>query len=137
MRVVLDTNVFVSGVFFSGPPYLILDAWRKGLLEIIISPNIFDEYCRVGEELSVNFPGVDIMPALELIAVHAIFVNAPGLTGSVCRDPDDDKFLACAFSGKCDIIVTGDKDLLSLGEYGGVVLVSPRTFLEKYLMKSI
>lgn len=52
MKVVLDTNVFVSGLFFSGPPYEILDAWRHGKLHLVVSPPILDEYRRVGEEPS-------------------------------------------------------------------------------------
>jgi len=50
VKVVLDTNVFVSGVFFSGPPHQILQAWRGGKLQLVISPENFDEYSRVGVE---------------------------------------------------------------------------------------
>ena len=48
MRVVIDTNVFVSGVFWKGPPAEILRAWRAGRIEIVLSPEILDEYRRVG-----------------------------------------------------------------------------------------
>lgn len=51
MRVILDTNVFVSGIFFSGPPHEILEAWRHGRIRLVISPEILEEYRRVGEEL--------------------------------------------------------------------------------------
>ena len=60
MKVVVDTNVFVSGVFFSGPSYQILDAWRHGKVELVVSPEILDEYYRVAEELSKEFPGTDL-----------------------------------------------------------------------------
>lgn len=56
MRIVLDTNVFVSGIFFSGPPSRILEAWRDGKIELAISPDILSEYQRVGNELSKQFP---------------------------------------------------------------------------------
>ena len=49
MKVVLDTNVFISGVFFSGPPYQILKAWREGKIQLVVSEKIFEEYVRVGE----------------------------------------------------------------------------------------
>ena len=49
MRIILDTNVFVSGVFFSGPPYEILAAWRDGKVQLVISPEILEEYQRAGE----------------------------------------------------------------------------------------
>ena len=55
MRVVLDTNVFVSGVFFSGPPFRILEAWRDGRVQLAITAEILDEYQRVGEELANSF----------------------------------------------------------------------------------
>ncbi len=52
LKVVMDTNVFVSGVFFSGPPYRILNAWQSGEFELVISREILDEYRRVGEILA-------------------------------------------------------------------------------------
>ena len=65
MRVVLDTNVFISGVFFSGPPYTILQAWRDDVLKLILSPEIFQEYQRVSEELSTQFPQIDLSEILD------------------------------------------------------------------------
>jgi len=75
MRVILDTNVFVSGVFFSGPPFEILDAWRHGRLTLILSPEIFAEYERVGQELANQFPAVDIAPVFELLAFKGEVVS--------------------------------------------------------------
>ena len=59
MKVVLDTNVFVSGVFFRGPPYQVLKAWRDGKIQILVSPAILEEYHRVMLELSARFPEID------------------------------------------------------------------------------
>lgn len=58
MRVVVDTNVFVSGVFFTGPPHEILNAWRDQRLELILSPEILAEFQATGYELAAEFPGV-------------------------------------------------------------------------------
>ena len=58
MKVVLDTNVFVSGVFFSGPPYQILQAWRDQKIELIVSPEILAEYQRVSQILAAPYGGV-------------------------------------------------------------------------------
>lgn len=55
MRIVLDTNVFVSGVFFSGPPCDILNAWRSGKVRLVLSAEILEEYRRTGEELARRF----------------------------------------------------------------------------------
>jgi uncharacterized protein len=62
VRIVLDTNVFISGVFFSGPPYKILEAWRDGRIALVVSPEILEEYYRVGENLSGRYTEVDITP---------------------------------------------------------------------------
>ncbi len=51
MKVVVDKNVFVSGVFFSGPPFEILSAWRDGRLQMVVSAEILEEYRRVGNVL--------------------------------------------------------------------------------------
>ena len=93
MRAVLDTNVLVSGIFFSGPPYEIMSAWRHGKVELVVSADILDEYRRVGQRLAAKYPGVDIGPVLALIAVHGEFVEAPALREPVCEDASDDKSL--------------------------------------------
>ena len=133
MRVIVDTNVFVSGVFFSGPPYAILDAWRDGRVSLVVSPEIMDEYRRVTHELAEQFPGVDPGPPLELLAIRAQAVNAPSLSEQVCTDPDDDMFLACAIASKTKIITSGDKALLKTSGYAGIEVLTPRAFVDKYL----
>jgi len=100
VKVVLDTNVFVSGVFFSGPPYQILQAWRAGRIELSVSHAILAEYHRVGKILAEDHPDVDLNPILEFLAQNAEVVTAPPLPKQVCEDPDDDKFLACALAGE-------------------------------------
>jgi putative PIN family toxin of toxin-antitoxin system len=133
VRIVLDTNVFVSGVFFSGPPYQILRAWKNQEIQIVISLEILDEYSRVGEELSEQFPETDLNPILELVTTKAELAKAARLSEAVCDDPDDDKFFACAISGKAEIIVSGDKHLLKMSGYKGIQVVKPRQFVDKYL----
>lgn len=62
MRVIVDTNVFVSGIFWSGPPYIILEAWSNGKLKLIYSPEILEEYIRVSQILAKKYQGVDLAP---------------------------------------------------------------------------
>jgi uncharacterized protein len=71
LKVVMDTNVFVSGVFFSGPPYQILKAWQSREFELVVSQEILDEYHRVGEILSAERPKVDLNPILKFVIEHA------------------------------------------------------------------
>lgn len=130
MRVVLDTNVFVSGVFFGGPPGRVLAAWRDGRIEVVVSREIIEEYVRVGERLSARFPGVDLEPALDLISVSATLITAPPLPEPVCQDHDDDKFLACAVAASARYVVSGDRDLLATSPYERVVVIRPRAFAD-------
>lgn len=131
MRIVLDTNVLVSGIFFGGVPGQILEAWRDRQIQLVLSPQILEEYYRVGRELAEKYVGVDLNPFLELLAVHADVVEAPELTEKVCADPDDDKFLACALASGAEAIVSGDRHLLDRSGWRGIRVVTPRQFFDK------
>jgi len=133
MKIVLDTNVFISGIFFSGLPYEILKAWRDRRLRIVVSAEILEEYRRVGMRLSKEYRGVDLEPFLALLAVEAAVVLAPPLPEPVCEDSDDDKFIACALVARCNMIVSGDKLLRKVSGYKGIKVLTPRSFVEHYL----
>ena len=133
MRIILDTNVFVSGVFFTGPPYEILKGWRDGKWQLVVSPEILDEYRRVGESLAEQFPGIDLGPTLELVTVKAAMFSAQSFHEPVCADPDDDKFLACALASKSKVIVSGDKHLLQVSGFREIRVLKPREFVDEYL----
>jgi putative PIN family toxin of toxin-antitoxin system len=133
VRVILDTNVVISGVYFTGPPYHILKAWRDGTVHVVVSPEIIEEYQRVGSVLAKQFPGVDIDPILTLFAAEAELIVVPPLSEPVCDDPDDDKFLACALASKTKIIISGDRQLLRVSGYRGIEVVRPRAFVDEYL----
>ena len=133
MKLVVDTNVFISGVFFAGPPHDILNAWRHGKITMVLSPEILAEYQATGDALAVRFPGVDLNPWLELVAAKALVVQAPPLPKQVCTDPDDDKFLACALAAKAKLITSGDKALLATSGFKGITVLTPRHILDQYL----
>lgn len=111
MKVVLDTNVLVSGVFFSGPPFEILSAWRDGRIQMVVSAEILDEYRRVGDRLEAGHSGTAFSQILLLVALHGEVVLASNLAGPVCEDATDDKFFACAIAAGCSTIVSGDKHI--------------------------
>ena len=134
MKVVLDRNVFVSGVFFGGVPGRILSAWRDKAVTLVVSPEILDEYEATGQRLAADFPGVDLDPLIALVAKEGTVVDAPPLPEAVCDDPDDDMFLACTIAC-ADFVVSGDRALLRASGYGGVEVLSPRTFVDRYLEK--
>ncbi len=133
MRVILDTNIFVSGVFFGGPPGRVLEAWRAGVITPVLSAEILEEYQRVAEILSHDHPGVDLGPILALLAIHSKIVEAPPLPEPVAADPEDDKFLACALAAQTATIISGDKHLLRASGWRSVRVLTPRQFVEEYL----
>lgn len=133
MKIVLDTNVFVSAVFFGGVPGRILDAWAAGRIQIVASAEILDEYQRVGLVLAAQYPGVDLSPVLTDFITNAEIVAAPPLAEPVSCDPDDDKFLACALAARVDAVVSGDRDLLTHDGWRGIAILKPRRFVDDYL----
>lgn len=133
MRIVLHTNVLVSGVFFSAPPHEILKAWSHGKVQIAMSEEILEEYRRLGEESSKQFLKVDLRPMHELLVTKGEICFPAELPGPVCHDPDDDKFLACAVAEKVEVIVSGDKHLLMVSGDRGIDVLRPRKFLDQYM----
>jgi putative PIN family toxin of toxin-antitoxin system len=136
VKIILDTNVFISGVFFSGPPRQILNAWRDGKIQLVLSQEIFREYCRVGEVFAEEFPSINLQPILDLVIIEAELYDAKDLLEPVCSDPDDDKFLACAIASGNKIIVSGDKHLIKVSGFQGIEILKPREFIKRYLQKS-
>ena len=130
MRVVVDTNVFVSS-FFGGNPRAVIDLWKTGRLTLCLSQDILDEYIEVLRRLGLDSaPELDEL--LKLFAApeaHVLFtLRTPEVR--VVADPDDDRFIACAMALKAAYIVTGDKALLDVRHHEGIEVVTPRAFLD-------
>jgi putative PIN family toxin of toxin-antitoxin system len=127
-RIVVDTNVWVSS-FFGGYPKAVLMGLEKNWYELLISKEIVYEFERVLKSVLKKDPAVD-----ELIAYlceKAIMVN-PDIKISIIQDDlTDNKFLECAVAGKADYIISGDKKhVLPLGEYAGIPILNPKSFIE-------
>lgn len=135
MKVILDTNVFISGVFFGGPPYQILSAWRDRKIRLVMSQEILEEYWRVGEIFADKFPSIALRPILDLVTIEAELYGAKDFPEPVCSDPDDDKFLACAITSGTRIIVSGDKHLIRVSGFHGIEILKPDEFIKKHLQK--
>lgn len=99
----------------------------------VISASILEEYRRVGLVLAERYEGVDLEALLTLLAVHSEAVEAPDLTETVCEDPDDDKFLACAVASGTSVIISGDKHLLRVSGWAGIQVLAPRQFVDRFL----
>jgi len=133
VKVILDTNVFISGIFYSGPPNQILNAWRDGKIQLVISHDILREYLRVGEIFADKFPSIDLQPILDLVTIEAELHVVEDLSERVCSDPDDDKFLACAIASGSKIIVSGDKHLVKVSGFHGIEILKPHEFIKRHL----
>jgi hypothetical protein len=132
MKVVIDTNVFVSS-FFGGNPRKIIDLWKKGKISLCISKNILDEYIEVLQRVGLGEER-EIEELLSLFAkgFNILFTTKTPKIKAVKDDPDDDKFIECAVALKAETIITGDKALKAMNEYMGIKILTPQQFLKTH-----
>lgn len=132
MRIVIDTNVVISGVFFGGMPRKVLTAVVNESVSAYASKEIVDEYNGIIQEMISRKQGhIDISILTPLIQYMEII--EPETRVKVCRDKDDNKFIECAVDAKALYIVSGDKDLLDIEEYKGIKVITAKEFCEKYV----
>ena len=137
LRVVVDTNVFVSSLLNrGGAPAKVIDAWRNRIYLLVVSEAIIEEICRAMRSPDIQgkyaILDQDIDALQELFHQEALVV--PGLahvSGMVPDDPQDEIFLACALDGEADLIVSGDKHLLNLREFQNIPILTVGQFLEE------
>jgi putative PIN family toxin of toxin-antitoxin system len=132
MKVVIDTNIFVSS-FFGGNPRRIIDLWKKGKINLCLSKDILDEYVDVLQRVGLK-EEEEIEELLSLFAkgFNIVFTTRTPKIKAVKDDPDDDKFIECAVALKAEAIITGDKAIKVLGEYMGIKILNPQQFLKYY-----
>lgn len=129
MRIVLDTNVLVSAIFWGGTPGLLIKQWLAERVELVASVEIIAEYERVLHEVAATRGRADLAQRwVNLIAEHITLVDVSTKV-KLCRDPDDDKYIDCAIQGGAAFLVSGDKDLLSLGTAGNTPIVTAKQVL--------
>lgn len=129
-RVVLDTNVLVSGLCFGGPPAQILRLTLSGKIKIFTSPILIDEFQAV---MNLKFPRreaaiADTLNELAFLWEVVSTEEHPPLS-VIAEDPDDDRVIECAVAARAETIVSGDKRLLRLGRYCGIDILPPSRFL--------
>jgi uncharacterized protein len=129
IRVVLDTNVFVSS-FFGGNPRKIIELWKSGDIVLCLSRPIVDEYIAVLRRLGLRNEN-ELGELLDLFAqgFHVVFTAETPKLPVVEKDPDDDKFIECAVALKAEWVITGDKALAAVQDYMSIKIVSPKDFL--------
>lgn len=137
LRVVLDTNVFISHLLVRvGIPAQLFDAWRAHRYILVTSPAIISEiratasYPRIRRKFHLTDDDVDGLVTL-LYSDSIVVEGLASTEGTIPADPDDEAVLACALHGCADIVVSGDHHLLELREHKGIRILTPTQFLSQ------
>lgn len=124
----IDTNIYISAIFWGGKPREVVDLGRDKKIYIFISADIQKE---IAEKLKIKFKldEIEIDCILSDISTFTIPVRVTKRIQAVADDPDDDKFIECAVSCRANYIVSGNKHLLDLKEYAGIKILKASEFL--------
>jgi len=125
VKVVVDTNVLVSGIFWGGNPGMIMDAVINGKCELLVTPAILSEYLRVIDELAGERSS-DLLPRWSRFLNESATMIIPLPAPDICSHAADQKFLECAVGGQADYLVSGDTALLAIKETTGISILTPR-----------
>ncbi len=131
LKVVIDTNVFISS-FFGGIPREIINYWKKGEITLCLSQEIIEEYIEVLNRLGLKDKN-EIQNLTKLFAegYHSIFAAKTPDIEVVENDPDDNKFIECAVALDSKIIISGVSHLKNLKKYVDIEIRSPKEFIER------
>lgn len=132
LKAVLDTNVVVSALLFRGSASRLVEDWQNKRFIMLLSGQMLEECARVMAYSKFGLTTVEITGLLErqlLPFAHAVIPKP--IAPVIHKDPTDDMFLACAASGKADVIVSGDHHLLALGHYGKIPIVTVGSFFRR------
>ena len=132
--VVFDTNVLFSGIGWQGSPYFCLQMARKGNIKSVTCLEILSEF---NEKLKskMGLTPAEAARAVAEILSFSELVKIENELQVVPSDPDDNKVVECAYVGKADFIVSGDRHLLDLETYQGIPILRANIFIERVLEK--
>jgi putative PIN family toxin of toxin-antitoxin system len=129
MRLVLDTNVVASGLLWDGRPAQLIDAAKTGDVELFTSRVLLAELTRILRRAkfarAIAASGASVEDLILGFAELATLVIPAPIPPTVLDDPDDDHVLACAAASNAELIVSGDRDLLTLNAFRGTPIVTP------------
>jgi len=130
MRAILDTNVFVSGIFWEGNfCSQLIEKWKIKKFGLVSSMEIIDELIKTLKDFKIQMSDSMIENWRNLIIENSIIVKPTIKLDIVKDDPDDNKFLEAGVTGKANFIISQDRHLLKLGEYQGIKIISPKEAL--------
>mgnify|MGYP006307062433 CR=1 FL=1 len=133
MRITADTNVLISALFWDkGSSHQIIASVARGETVLLMSKAILEEVEEIlSREKKFGLTGKQVKERLQFLESISRTVEPVKRFNTVKDDPDDDKVLECAFKGKADLIVSGDKHLKKLREFQGMPILPPKEALEK------
>jgi len=131
MRVVMDTNVLISSLGWDGPEHELLMMVFSGRLNASISPDILQEFAVVAGREKFGSTRFDIDEFMTLLMGSCDVVVPDDVIDVIKVDPMDNMVLECAVKARSDVIVTGDRHLLTLEEYDGIRIIRVSTFLKE------
>ncbi len=132
MKIVIDTNIVISGTFFGGFPRKILEAVVRDKVEAYANTKIINEYLDIVKEMITDKGGnldVNILSPF----IDKLNVVKPMSKIKISRDKDDDKFIECAIDSNALYVVSGDKDLLDIVKYQRISIIAAKDFYNLYL----
>ncbi len=130
IRVVLDTKALISGLLFGGEASKIVRLWQDQKITPVISRDTFDEFRAVLQYLKFALTQEEILNIIENeILPYFEVINLVRRIQGLCRDPEDDKFIACAISARAEYLVTADQDLADLKKYKNIRILRIPNFL--------
>ncbi|MDO8609312.1 MAG: putative toxin-antitoxin system toxin component, PIN family [bacterium] len=136
MKVVIDTNVIISSLLSSsGPPAKIISLWEQQKIEVVASTEIIREYEEVLIRLHSAYDKItknEINKFIKGVRQFSIITKPQKHFNVVLKDKDDNVFIDCAVSESVQFIISGDKHLLSIGEFQHILILTPTKFLQKY-----
>lgn len=133
LRVVLDTNVILSGLAYPGSvPGRIVGAWRQGAIDVVLSRHLLDELARVLPRLNhrLNWREADFADLIDILAFQADLVEPEPVSEDAVRDPADLPVLGTLLASRADYLVTGDRDLLALADH--FPIITPAEFWARH-----
>ena len=128
MRIVLDTNIFISAVM-GGRLGIIIDEWKAGKFKLIVTDAIAHEYLDVINRPKFNISQDEIIATTDYLLQIAEFTTPDEEILVIVADPTDNKFLEAAVAGKVNYIVSGDGHLLGLGSFREIPIITAREFI--------
>jgi len=131
MKVVLDTNIFISGIFWKGDSNKIILKWKEGKFTLVSSLETILEVTKVLKDFKIKLPDEIIKEWTDLIVRNSIIVEPKEKIIIVKDDPTDNIFIEIAVAGNVDYIVSQDNHLLKLKEFRGLKIITPEEFNTK------